>query len=156
MNLNLFFSTLFLCLWSLHICGENKSLFVIHQVDTVSKNVALTFDDGPNPITTPQILHVLRKTNSKASFFLTGKNVQRYNHMAKAIHSENHDVGNHGINHERISNLNPEAVIKVIAESQLIFYENMGMLPRFYRPPYGAFKDKQQKILEMHFDKLIL
>lgn len=66
----------------------------------ISENeVALTFDDGPNPEVTPRILQVLKEKNVKATFFLIGRRAEEYPETVKLIISEGHDVGNHSYSH---------------------------------------------------------
>ena len=63
------------------------------------KVVALTFDDGPNPYATPQILDILKRENIKATFFLIGKWVEKYPELARRIASEGHTIGGHTYTH---------------------------------------------------------
>jgi len=65
----------------------------------VGRRVALTFDDGPAPVFTEQILDVLRGRNVKATFFLCGKNVERYPEIARRVKAEGHAIGNHTYSH---------------------------------------------------------
>jgi peptidoglycan/xylan/chitin deacetylase (PgdA/CDA1 family) len=67
--------------------------------DTEPKVVALTFDDGPNPHATPQILDILKSENIKATFFLIGKWVKKYPELARRIASEGHAIGGHTYSH---------------------------------------------------------
>lgn len=63
------------------------------------KKVALTFDDGPHPYYTEQLLKGLNERNAKATFFITGKNVEAYPEIVKKIHDNGHLIGNHTYNH---------------------------------------------------------
>jgi peptidoglycan/xylan/chitin deacetylase (PgdA/CDA1 family) len=79
-----------------------KTLNISHTpepTDTESKIVALTFDDGPNPYATPQILDILKSENVKATFFLIGKWVEKYPELACRIASEGHAIGGHTFTH---------------------------------------------------------
>lgn len=69
------------------------------STDTELKVVALTFDDGPNPHATPQILDILKSENVKATFFLIGKWVEKYPELARRIVSEGHAIGGHTYSH---------------------------------------------------------
>lgn len=69
------------------------------NTETYKKVVALTFDDGPNPYVTPQILDILKQENIKATFFLIGKWVEKYPELAKRIVDEGHLVGGHTYSH---------------------------------------------------------
>lgn len=79
-----------------------KTLNISHapeSTNTESKVVALTFDDGPNPHATPQILDILKSENIKATFFLIGKWVEKYPELARRIVSEGHAIGGHTFTH---------------------------------------------------------
>ena len=68
-------------------------------IDTKEKLVALTFDDGPNPVFTPLILDVLKNMNVKATFFLLGKRVEQFPNVAREVKNEGHCIGNHTYEH---------------------------------------------------------
>ena len=71
----------------------------IYRVPGPEKVVALTFDDGPSPDWTPKILDELKKADVKATFFMLGKNVERYPDIAKRVVAEGHEVENHTYGH---------------------------------------------------------
>ncbi len=101
--------------------------------------IHLTFDDGPHPEITPQILKILNKYNQKAVFFCTGKNIEQYPEIAKQIVNEGHAIGNHSYSHSYYFDF--FATTKVIAElektNQLI-KELTGKDCKIFRPPYGV------------------
>jgi peptidoglycan/xylan/chitin deacetylase (PgdA/CDA1 family) len=73
-----------------------------HKFLITAKNkgcVCLTFDDGPNPASTPDLLDLLEELNIKATFFLVGQNVQKYPELCREILRHNHEVGDHGFRH---------------------------------------------------------
>ena len=69
------------------------------------KMIALTFDDGPDPTTTPQALAILKKYNAKATFFMVGKNVSANPDIAKQVRKEGHQIGNHTWDHPSITKI---------------------------------------------------
>ena len=81
------------------------------STDTQSKVVALTFDDGPNPYATPQILDILKSENVKATFFLIGKWVEKYPELARRIVSEGHTIGGHTFTHGDTSGIEDDGKI---------------------------------------------
>lgn len=118
--------------------------------------VALTFDDGPSPKTTPKILDILKKCNVKATFFLVGKMVKQYPNLVKRILQEGHTVGNHGYHHRQLhkqsartirkeitdTNKHISLVKKNILEDNLLSSNLTAMLRNkvvFFRPPYGSY-----------------
>lgn len=101
--------------------------------------VYLTFDDGPDPTITPQILDLLKGYGAKATFFAQGSQVQAYPEVARRIVAEGHSLQNHAWNHPRLTDLAPGD----IAYSQLIPTNDVitsvtGVTPRCLRTPYGA------------------
>ncbi len=74
------------------------------------KKIALTFDDGPHPYYTEQLLKGLKERNVKATFFITGKNVETYPEIVKMIHEDEHLIGNHTYNHTQLTSKNKESL----------------------------------------------
>ncbi|WP_390406027.1 polysaccharide deacetylase family protein [Lacticaseibacillus jixiensis] len=105
--------------------------------DAKQKLVALTFDDGPNPQTTPQILNTLAKFHVQATFFLLGEQVAQ-NPALSAQVAAGHEVGTHTYDHENIAALAPKAAVAEVDQSLATLYEATGKLPTLLRPPYGA------------------
>ena len=75
----------------------------ITHVKTTDNVVSLTFDDGPNPNFTPHLLDILRCYKAKATFFMLGKNAQRYPHIVKQVFEAGHAIGNHSYDHPSFS-----------------------------------------------------
>jgi peptidoglycan/xylan/chitin deacetylase (PgdA/CDA1 family) len=76
-----------------------KQFGAITGVHTDKKVAALSFDDGPHPVYTPELLRVLKVHKAKGTFFIIGKNAQKYPHLLRTIASEGHAVGNHSFDH---------------------------------------------------------
>ncbi|WP_239257153.1 polysaccharide deacetylase family protein [Listeria ilorinensis] len=104
----------------------------------VGKKIALTFDDGPNFKTTPQILATLEKYHAKATFFVVGKEVQKNPGIVQKEFELGHQVGNHSWDHPQLTKLSNEDIAQQILSTQLIVYEQTGRFPDCVRPPYGA------------------
>lgn len=106
------------------------------------KNVYLTFDDGPIPEITPWVLDLLKKYETKATFFCIGDNVRKYPELYLRIISEGHSVGNHTYNHIKgWGAIDTEYIENVKLASELID-------SRLFRPPYGRIKKSQIGLLE--------
>jgi peptidoglycan-N-acetylglucosamine deacetylase len=71
----------------------------VRRIKTSEKIIALTFDDGPNPPFTNQIIKILDQYQVKATFFMTGKNVQKHPEVVRKVLASGHDVGNHSFSH---------------------------------------------------------
>jgi peptidoglycan/xylan/chitin deacetylase (PgdA/CDA1 family) len=100
--------------------------------------VALTFDDGPNPTYTPQILDVLAQYEAKATFFLLGRNVAAYPETARDVARAGHAVGNHAFDHRCLANSSVAGVVRELSQCQRIIREVTGVVPKVMRPPFGA------------------
>ncbi|TCL45941.1 polysaccharide deacetylase [Thermolongibacillus altinsuensis] len=101
--------------------------------------IALTFDDGPDPIYTPQLLDLLKKHHVKATFFVVGSKAKKYPHIIKRIDEEGHAIGLHHYHH--ISNwiLLPFFVEWELKKTADVIEEITGKRPVLYRPPWGHF-----------------
>lgn len=114
---------------------------------TDDKIVALTFDDGPDPIYTSQVLAVLREHDVPATFFLLGRNVDACPDHARQILEEGHAIGNHGYSHSPFPSLSrPELLDEIVACDDALF-QTTGQRPRIVRPPFGHQTPAQQILL---------
>ncbi|RKN84110.1 polysaccharide deacetylase family protein [Paenibacillus ginsengarvi] len=103
-----------------------------------SNQVALTFDDGPDPVYTPHLLDLLRKHGAKATFFVLGSKAERYPELIKRIHDEGHQLGIHNYSHTSNWFMSPWSVRDKHADrSADIVASITGTKPAFYRPPWG-------------------
>ena len=102
-----------------------------------SPQVALTFDDGPNPDATPRVLDVLAGAGVRAAFFLLGTHVERWPEIARRIAAEGHAVGNHGYHHRRLHLKGPAYVELDIALGTECITAATGVAPRYFRAPHG-------------------
>ncbi|HEX9759731.1 MAG TPA: polysaccharide deacetylase family protein [Candidatus Acidoferrales bacterium] len=68
---------------------------VVWKAETREAEVAITFDDGPHPVYTPQVLDILKRHNARATFFVVGRNVRRYPELVERIRAEGHEIANH-------------------------------------------------------------
>jgi peptidoglycan/xylan/chitin deacetylase (PgdA/CDA1 family) len=108
------------------------------RVRTDEPLVALTFDDGPNPDYTGQILEVLYSHKARATFFVTAVNAERYPDLVRAAVAGGHQVGNHSAAHRHLLSLMPCRIQhKDIRSAQRAIGRIAGSAPRLYRPPMG-------------------
>lgn len=103
------------------------------------KGIALTFDDGPHPVYTPQLLDLLKRYDVKATFFVVGSKVEKYPYIIKRMHEEGHAIGIH--HYEHISNwmLIPRQLQKQLEQTAEAILHCTGRRPTLYRPPWGHF-----------------
>ena len=99
--------------------------------------VALTFDDGPDPAATPRLLRLLDARDVRATFFLIGERALRHPDVVRAIADAGHEVGNHTWRHRNAWLLPPAVAAREITEGARILGDILGRTPRLYRPPWG-------------------
>ncbi len=119
--------------------GSGFYFRVICSANTSKKEIAISFDDGPVPEYTPQILQVLKDNKVQAAFFCIGKRIAGNELLFKKIHEEGHIIGNHSYSHDIWFDLFPSK--KMAADLQMMNLEMnklCGLIPRFFRPPYGV------------------
>ena len=103
-----------------------------------NREIALTFDDGPHPQHTEQILGILRDEAVPATFFLVGREVEKYPALARAIAQEGHVIGNHSFSHSRLPRMTAQGLADDIEQTAAAIRQATGVSTRFYRPPYGT------------------
>jgi peptidoglycan/xylan/chitin deacetylase (PgdA/CDA1 family) len=106
---------------------------------TAGETIHLTFDDGPHPIGTLNILNILKTRDVFATFFVNGENVRKYPELTRQIKAEGHQIGNHSYTHTNLFFKKKEIVQKEILETEEILEETIGVRSHFFRPPYGYF-----------------
>lgn len=115
------------------------------------KTIALTFDDGPHPEYTPQVLAVLDRYNIKASFFWLGACVNRSPDIAKAVSDRGHWIGLHGYDHRSFIHLSAPDLKASLEKTQAAIYNACDITPaniRDVRPPNGLFTPKTLKLFQ--------
>ncbi len=128
----------------------------IYRVDTKQKKVALTFDDGPSPIWTPQILDELKKAQIKATFFMIGYHVQKYPDIARRVVAEGHAIANHGYAHSVILYYTPAEIEEEIKYTEHVIKEITGQTTKYYRPPKAWLRASLgEKIKSMNYDIIL-
>jgi len=103
-----------------------------------SRHVFLTFDDGPAPPFTEQILDILAERKISATFFLCGQNVERHPEIARRIVREGHTIGNHTHSHPFLCPRSRKFMAREIDRAQDAIERVTGVRPTLFRPPYGA------------------
>lgn len=110
--------------------------------------VSLTFDDGPDPVTTPAVLDVLAKYGLNAAFFCVGEKAARYPPIARRIEDEGHVIANHTYHHFWWTNfLGSKGLTREMAETQETIQGATGKIPAFFRPPMGLTNPHMAKAL---------
>ncbi len=106
--------------------------------ETKFKNyVCLTFDDGPDPVFTPSIVHELNSRNQRATFFLIGKYIQNQPYVTKLLLEGQHEIGNHTWSHMKLSHTSLNNASQQLMKTSIAIKNSFGSQPLWYRPPYG-------------------
>lgn len=110
---------------------------VLWSVDTDERVAALTFDDGPTPVFTPQALDLLAAARVPATFFMIGQLVADYASIAKRVVAAGHEVGNHSWSHVSAPTVSDAHNVEEIDRTNAIIQSSTGVTPTWYRPPRG-------------------
>lgn len=113
------------------------------------KQVALTFDDGPDPVYTPMILEGLEKRDVKATFFLMGKQVELYPDIVKEMYEKGHQLGNHSYSHRQMTKMSEEEVLNEFDKTNELIEQITGIIPEVFRPPFGSLNDSVESRIDM-------
>lgn len=110
------------------------------RFDRISRHsgvVCLTFDDGPDPESTPAILDLLDFAGVKAVFFVLGEKAEQYPHLVRDILNRGHEIGSHGYAHLHAWKSGPRATMVDLLKAERILKDTLGRPPSYFRPPYG-------------------
>ena len=110
---------------------------IISRVNTRQKVVALTFDDGPTPGVTEEVLSILNEAGVKATFFVIGANLERNPEEGRKIVTAGHELGNHTYSHERMVLKTPSFIESEIERTDQLIRQAGYQSAIHFRPPYG-------------------
>lgn len=126
---------LLLCLPYLALATTNTDAV---RTQPAKSTVALTFDDGPSPIYTPQILAILKKYNIKATFFMVGVNAQKYPEIVKMVLADGHAINSHSLTHPMLTQINNAELHREVYRPSEIIEKIVNVKPFCLRYPFGA------------------
>lgn len=115
---------------------------VIWEVQTNKKLIALTFDDGPHPKYTNEILLLLDKYHAKATFFVVGQRARSYPELLQTMHQKGHEIANHTYTHPNMSQINPNRLQEEMKKTDEVIYTAVKIRPALFRPPGGNFNTR--------------
>jgi cellulose synthase/poly-beta-1,6-N-acetylglucosamine synthase-like glycosyltransferase/peptidoglycan/xylan/chitin deacetylase (PgdA/CDA1 family) len=113
----------------------------VHSVEPQTRTVALTFDDGPDPRWTPEVLDVLRRHGVHATFFVVGARVLEHPDLTRRLLSEGHEIGNHTFSHVDVGALPGWELGLQLSLTQSAIAGAAGVRPVLFRPPYASTPD---------------
>ena len=111
----------------------------LYYIDDASKAIALTIDDGPDPVYTPQVLRVLHQYGVTATFSMVGLHVAAYPHLARDVAQAGHKIANHTWNHADLAGMPAHRVHDEITRASHAIHAATGVHPGLFRAPYGAW-----------------
>jgi polysaccharide deacetylase family sporulation protein PdaB len=115
---------------------------VVWEVPTDQKVIALTFDDGPNPVYTPQILDLLDQYHAKATFFVVGSRVKKYPQVAKELVLRGHEIANHTYRHPNLGKISFQQFQAEMEQTKMAILEATGITSHLFRPPGGYYDER--------------
>lgn len=122
------------------VCGAVSE--PLKKVNTDEMLIALTFDDGPHPVYTPQILDILKEYNIRATFFVVGENVDENPEIIRREIEEGHEVGTHTYTHPLdCESLGPEKLSEELKKTETALFNAAQIKPALFRPPCGNCGD---------------
>lgn len=116
---------------------------------TNRKQIAISFDDGPAPAYTPEILKVLKEHKVQAAFFCIGKRIKENEVLLKQVHEEGHIIGNHSYSHDLWFDLfSSRKMIEDLRMMSDTMQKVIGLKPKLFRPPYGVTNPNLKKAIQ--------
>lgn len=119
------------------------------EEDVDTPKIAITFDDGPHPYCTEQLLDGLRERGAKASFFVMGKQAEAYPELIRRMQAEGHLIGNHTYSHIQLGKNNRESFKEELIKTNELLRGITGEEPQYVRPPYGSWDKSFETELTM-------
>ena len=142
-------------LFPFSVSAQNE-LHVIREGDRSSMKIALTFDDGPHPYRTDEVLNLLENYGIRATFFVVGENVSYYPEPFKRTVALGHEIGNHTYHHTPLSDTSEKTVMEEIRQTDEIIFKTAGFHPKLFRPPEGAYGECALKTAQSMDMRMIL
>ena len=121
---------------------------MINEIPTAQRVVAITFDDGPNPVYTPQVLEIFSEAKGKATFFMIGEQMRNHPEVVEQVANQGHEIGNHTLTHPKLSQLSIQDCLKEIEETEKLIKKLAGRKPVVFRPPYLDYNQETVSLLQ--------
>ncbi len=124
---------------------------LLEKEETVDspRKIALTFDDGPHPYYTQQLLDGLKERGARATFFVMGKQAEAYPELVLRMQEEGHLIGNHTYSHVQLNKKNRESFKEELVRTNELLLGITGEEPQYVRPPYGSWDKSFESELMM-------
>lgn len=134
------------CAWG---AGNAGDVQVVSESVQNYKKIALTFDDGPHPFYTEQLLDGLAERGVVATFFVTGEHAALHPEVVERMHREGHLVGNHTYSHIQLRADNRDIFLEELRATNRVLEELIGEDTLYVRPPYGTWDKAMEQEMNM-------
>lgn len=134
----------------------DKNIDIYRKNENEYMKIALTFDDGPHPRYTPQILDILDEYGVKATFFVIGVNAEYYPDVVEEVIKRGHEIGNHTYSHPHVSCLNSDNLKVEVEKCESVIYGLTDHKTKLFRPPEGMIDADVRSVLRSLDYKVIL
>lgn len=135
-----------ICLISYH---QQDYIATMGKIEEGQKKIALTFDDGPHPYYTEQLLDGLKERGVKATFFVTGEHAKLHADIIKRMSEDGHLIGNHTYSHMQLGKTNREEFKEELMQTNEVIKGITGEEVIYVRPPYGSWDKELETELNM-------
>jgi len=145
----LFIAYSLIVFYGCYYVGSNFFIRIVCSADTDKNEIAISFDDGPAKNYTPEILHLLKQDDIKATFFCIGNRIAGNEHILQQIKTDGHIIGNHSYSHHFWFDMFSSG--KMLADMKQMDQEverAIGIQPKLFRPPYGVTNPNLAKAIK--------
>ncbi len=136
-----------LCMTAPFIPSSSFFLPVVSRGTCDRKAVALTFDDGPDPLTTPELLRLLKKHRATATFFVIGHRVVKYPQLVREILAQGHSLANHSFHHDMLGAFRSTQTMEHEIEATQRALKDLGIVALAYRPPMAITSPQLRRVM---------
>ena len=147
--LDLMLCLLLFCAYGARKAEHEAEVLCNADVKAEYKKIALTFDDGPHPYYTEELLDGLKERGVHATFFVTGEHAKLHPDVLKRMQEEGHLIGNHTYSHIQLTSKNREKFKQELIDTNAVIWEITGEEVEYVRPPYGSWDKSFEKELNM-------
>ncbi len=142
--------------FTVQVYSEDSDVDIYRKNQNEYKKIALTFDDGPHPRYTPQILDILDYYGIKATFFIVGINAVNYHEALEEISRRGHEIGNHTYTHPHVAVLDADRLNSEVEKCESAIYGLTDHKTKLFRPPEGMVDSQVKNVLKNLDYKVIL
>ena len=140
---------LLILVYGTYYVAGNFFMKVLCSANTTKKVVAISFDDGPVELYTPQVLEVLKEQKVPAAFFCIGRRITENESLFRQLHEQGHIIGNHSYTHTPLFDLLPSRkMLEDVQMTDRVIKKALGLRPKLFRPPYGITTPAMKKVMD--------